>query len=98
MSVDDFRIVERDPESKKKIYFFGLVNYTDVWGKEWTTGFAWILGAHSDADKRAWRIATKDEIPAGYNYRREEAPKDEKSDRSWLRKFIPARFYRPAPK
>jgi hypothetical protein len=84
MSVDDFRFLEYRPEAKSKIFFVGLVNYLDVWGNEWTTGFAWIW----DPAKPAMRIATKYEVPDGYNYRRQEQSKSKTTPPSYWRRLI----------
>lgn len=75
-----------NPAAKYKIFFYGLVNYTDIWENEWTNGFAWIF----DPEVGAMRLARKNEVPDGYNYHHKEEC-DAKPRRNSLRKFFGVR-------
>lgn len=84
LSDSDWRSLEIDPDAKFKVFFYGLINYVDVWGNEWTNGFAWIY----DPNIRRMRIATKYEVPEGYNYHRQEQKTEGNRLRHWLRSLI----------
>jgi hypothetical protein len=85
ISDEEWQSLGREPTAKFKVFFYGLVNYTDIWDDEWTNGFAWIY----DPKLQAMRVATKYEVPEGYNYQRKEPKTKERF--SVLRTIIGSR-------